>query len=106
MIYIGRGWDKVSAAAYGWNSRSITVAFMGNFMDDKPPDKAQILVKDFLQFMVDRGKEIIVIINISDFFVDYNKEEIISQLIINLILLNFKSNTMQLEYCFKRVTYI
>lgn len=37
--YEGRGWDKVGAHARGFNSRSIGVAFIGDFRDVDPANQ-------------------------------------------------------------------
>ncbi|KAJ8932084.1 hypothetical protein NQ318_008313 [Aromia moschata] len=55
-IYEGAGWHKVGAHTRGYNSRSMGLAFIGNFSDKRPNDKQLKAAKDFLQCAVELGE--------------------------------------------------
>ena len=57
VVYEGRGSAYVSATAYGWNQISIGVAFIGNFMDKRPPAQAVEALCMFLDTLVDDGND-------------------------------------------------
>ncbi|XP_008274128.1 peptidoglycan recognition protein 5 [Stegastes partitus] len=48
-VFEGRGWGVVGAHAKGNNSDSLGIAFMGNFNDETPSEKAIQAVKKLLQ---------------------------------------------------------
>lgn len=48
-IYEGVGWHKIGAHTYGYNSKSIGIAFLGNFQDESPSVKALENAKKFLE---------------------------------------------------------
>ena len=49
-VYIGRGWDKVGAHTKGYNSRSISIAFMGNYMTTKPSAIMLTAAQNLIQY--------------------------------------------------------
>ncbi|XP_050310822.1 peptidoglycan-recognition protein 2-like [Anthonomus grandis grandis] len=55
-IYEGAGWHKVGAHTRGYNSRSVGIAFIGNFSDKLPRSKSLKALKDFLQCGVELGE--------------------------------------------------
>ncbi|KAL3891998.1 hypothetical protein ACJMK2_004238 [Sinanodonta woodiana] len=40
MAYEARGWNRVGAHTRGWNSKSVSIAVMGNFNEVLPSDEA------------------------------------------------------------------
>ncbi|XP_073828247.1 peptidoglycan-recognition protein SA-like [Musca autumnalis] len=54
-VYEGRGWGVVGAHTYGYNKKSIGIAFIGNFMLKLPTDKALEACKRLLQIGIDEG---------------------------------------------------
>lgn len=55
-IYEGRGWDVIGAHTRGYNDKSISVAFVGNYTLDDPNDKQLEAAKKLLDFGVKRNK--------------------------------------------------
>ena len=54
--YEGRGWNLLGAHTRGYNSRSIGVAFIGNFVNVKPPKRQVIALLKLLRDGVQKGK--------------------------------------------------
>ncbi|KAJ8967685.1 hypothetical protein NQ317_015430 [Molorchus minor] len=52
-VYEGAGWHKVGAHTRGYNSRSLGLAFIGNFSDKLPNPKQLKAAEDFLQCAVE-----------------------------------------------------
>ena len=48
-MYEARAWDAVGAHARGYNSRSIGIAFIGNFSNRKPKTVALNVAKQFIR---------------------------------------------------------
>ncbi|XP_074641729.1 peptidoglycan recognition protein-like [Tubulanus polymorphus] len=44
-VYVGRGWDRVGAHTKGYNTRSLGISVMGNFMKRRPNNAALDTVK-------------------------------------------------------------
>ncbi|KAJ8972664.1 hypothetical protein NQ317_014023, partial [Molorchus minor] len=55
-VYEGAGWHKVGAHTRGYNSRSLGLAFIGNFSDKLPNPKQLKAAEDFLQCAVELGE--------------------------------------------------
>ncbi|XP_046737185.1 peptidoglycan-recognition protein SC2-like [Diprion similis] len=55
-IYEGRGWDKRGAHTVPFNSRSIGISFIGNFMNREPAAAAVNAAKRLIQCGVELGK--------------------------------------------------
>ncbi|XP_018566157.1 peptidoglycan-recognition protein 2 [Anoplophora glabripennis] len=55
-IYEGASWHKVGAHTRGYNSRSLGLAFIGNFSDKLPNPTQLKAAKDFLQCAVELGE--------------------------------------------------
>uniref|UniRef100_A0A182WAI2 Peptidoglycan recognition protein long class n=1 Tax=Anopheles minimus TaxID=112268 RepID=A0A182WAI2_9DIPT len=56
QIYEGRNWNKIGAHTYGYNSRSIGIAFIGDYnYAHKPTDKQMELLKYMLQYGASNG---------------------------------------------------
>nr|XP_023026146.1 peptidoglycan-recognition protein 2-like [Leptinotarsa decemlineata] len=55
-IYEGSGWHKVGAHTRGYNSRSLGLAFIGDFSNKKPPSIQIQAAKDFLKCALDLGE--------------------------------------------------
>ncbi|XP_013382873.1 peptidoglycan recognition protein 1 [Lingula anatina] len=55
-VYEGRGWNKVGAHTYGYNSVGLAISFMGNFMDRLPNDKALNAAKQLISCSVAKGE--------------------------------------------------
>ncbi|KAG5879196.1 hypothetical protein JTB14_030157 [Gonioctena quinquepunctata] len=55
-IYEGSGWHKVGAHTRGYNSRSLGLAFIGDFSNEKPPTKQIKAARDFLQCAAELGE--------------------------------------------------
>nr|BAE78510.1 Tm-peptidoglycan recogntition protein-SA precursor [Tenebrio molitor] len=56
QIYEGAGWHKVGAHTRGYNTRSLGLAFIGNFTSQLPVQKQLKVAKDFLQCGVELGE--------------------------------------------------
>lgn len=54
--YEGRGWNKIGAHTRGYNSRSVGVAFIGDFRDEEPPKEQVIALLKLLRDGVQEGK--------------------------------------------------
>lgn len=48
-VYEGVGWHSTGAHTYGFNSRSIGIAFLGDFQDELPDSRALERTKQFLE---------------------------------------------------------
>ncbi|CAD7092420.1 unnamed protein product [Hermetia illucens] len=55
-IYEGRGYNVVGAHAPGYNSRSIGLVLIGNFMKSSPPDEMIAAAKNFIASAISAGK--------------------------------------------------
>ncbi|XP_052214507.1 peptidoglycan-recognition protein SC2-like isoform X2 [Dreissena polymorpha] len=55
-VYMGRGWDRVGAHTLGWNNKSISFAFTGNFTETLPTDDALNALEAALVLGVKLGK--------------------------------------------------
>ncbi|XP_046565312.1 uncharacterized protein LOC124274026 [Haliotis rubra] len=55
-VYEGRGWDAVGAHTGGCNSKSIGIAFIGNFNNREPSEAALNALKKMLECGVRNGK--------------------------------------------------
>ncbi|KAH3694403.1 uncharacterized protein LOC127862599 isoform X1 [Dreissena polymorpha] len=55
-VYMGRGWDRVGAHTLGWNNKSISFAFTGNFTEKQPTDDALKALDAALVLGVKLGK--------------------------------------------------
>lgn len=55
-VYEGAGWHKVGAHTYGYNKKSIGIAFIGDFSDELPSEKALNVAKEFLACGVSAGE--------------------------------------------------
>ncbi|XP_013142933.1 PREDICTED: peptidoglycan-recognition protein LB-like [Papilio polytes] len=54
-IYEGRGWKAVGAHAAGYNSVSIGIALIGDFVSELPPAHQLELTKELISFGVEQG---------------------------------------------------
>lgn len=52
--YVGRGWTKEGAHTYGYNSKSIGIAFIGTFTNVKPPPQQIAACK----YLIEKGVEL------------------------------------------------
>ncbi|KAF4519047.1 hypothetical protein B566_EDAN001633 [Ephemera danica] len=55
-VYEGRGWGKSGAHAPNYNSKSVGICVIGDFMATNPPNNMLQLVKDLIACGVDSGK--------------------------------------------------
>ncbi|XP_044250281.1 peptidoglycan-recognition protein LC isoform X8 [Drosophila takahashii] len=55
-VYVGRGWDQVGAHMAGYNSKSLSLAYIGSFQTRKPSDKQLSVTRLLLQRGVKLGK--------------------------------------------------
>ncbi|XP_055389710.1 peptidoglycan-recognition protein SA-like [Condylostylus longicornis] len=55
-IYEGVGWHKIGAHTYGYNSKSIGIAFIGNFDNALPTTAALDAAKKLLECGVEKGE--------------------------------------------------
>ncbi|XP_070141418.1 peptidoglycan-recognition protein LC isoform X6 [Drosophila kikkawai] len=55
-VYVGRGWDQVGAHMAGYNSRSLSLAFIGSFQTRKPSPKQLSVTRLLLEKGVALGK--------------------------------------------------
>ncbi|XP_078592912.1 peptidoglycan-recognition protein SC2-like isoform X1 [Branchiostoma floridae x Branchiostoma japonicum] len=55
-VYEGRGWDQVGAHAYGQNSVSIGICFIGEFTNQKPNSAAITAAKSLISCGISLGK--------------------------------------------------
>uniref|UniRef100_A0A1Y1M729 Peptidoglycan-recognition protein n=1 Tax=Photinus pyralis TaxID=7054 RepID=A0A1Y1M729_PHOPY len=55
-IYEGRGWHKHGAHTFGYNGKSVGIAFIGDFRSVLPTDKAMQAAKDLLACGVELGE--------------------------------------------------
>ena len=49
-VYEGRGWGIQGAHTYGYNSKSIAISFIGNFMSRVPSDEAIRAALDHISY--------------------------------------------------------
>lgn len=54
--YEGRGWNKIGAHTYGYNSRSIGVAFIGDFRNEEPTKQQVVALRKLLRDGVNMNK--------------------------------------------------
>nr|QHA25242.1 peptidoglycan recognition protein SC2 [Physocyclus mexicanus] len=54
-IYEGRGWNKVGAHTYGYNSRAIAISFMGNYEKTAPSETMLNAAKKLIDCGVSKG---------------------------------------------------
>lgn len=54
-IYEGRGWETVGAHSYGYNRRSVGIAFIGTFTNGLPKSLALIAAKELISCGVRLG---------------------------------------------------
>ncbi|CAD7090194.1 unnamed protein product [Hermetia illucens] len=54
-VYEGAGWNKVGAHTLGYNRKSIGIAFIGDFSDELPSEKALQAAKSLLACGVSNG---------------------------------------------------
>ncbi|XP_032587108.1 peptidoglycan-recognition protein LC isoform X3 [Drosophila mojavensis] len=55
-VYIGRGWDTVGAHMNGYNTRSLSFAYIGSFHKQKPSAKQLTVTRLLLDYGVEHGK--------------------------------------------------
>lgn len=55
-VYIGRGWDQVGAHMSGYNTRSLSLAFIGTFQHQNPSPKQLSVTKLLLEEGIRIGK--------------------------------------------------
>ncbi|KAH8363863.1 hypothetical protein KR084_000141 [Drosophila pseudotakahashii] len=55
-VYVGRGWDQVGAHMAGYNSKSLSLAYIGSFQTRKPSDKQLSVTRLLLERGVKLGK--------------------------------------------------
>ncbi|XP_069701746.1 peptidoglycan-recognition protein LE-like [Periplaneta americana] len=55
-VYVGRGWDTQGSFAYGYNNRSIGIAFIGTFINEVPVPKQIAAGLQLIQEGVQLGK--------------------------------------------------
>ncbi|KAJ8920327.1 hypothetical protein NQ315_011989 [Exocentrus adspersus] len=55
-VYEGASWHKVGAHTRGYNSRSLGLAFIGNFSNKTPSDAQLKAAKDFLECAMELGE--------------------------------------------------
>ncbi|XP_034133424.1 peptidoglycan-recognition protein LC isoform X4 [Drosophila guanche] len=55
-VYVGRGWDQVGAHMSGYNTRSLSFAYIGSFQNQKPSAKQLSVTKLLLERGVSLGK--------------------------------------------------
>lgn len=53
--FLGRNFDIVGSVVYGYNKSSISIAFVGTFMTNSPPERSLELCKLLIQKGVDEG---------------------------------------------------
>ncbi|XP_011197145.2 peptidoglycan-recognition protein LB [Zeugodacus cucurbitae] len=54
-VYEGRGYDVVGAHAPNYNSRSIGLLLIGNFMEELPPAPMLQVAQDFIKYSMEEG---------------------------------------------------
>ncbi|XP_053958577.1 peptidoglycan-recognition protein LB-like [Anastrepha ludens] len=54
-VYEGRGYEVVGAHAPNYNSRSIGLLLIGNFMEELPPAPMQQVAQDFIEYSMEGG---------------------------------------------------
>ncbi|ALC43623.1 PGRP-LC, partial [Drosophila busckii] len=55
-VYVGRGWDHVGAHMQGYNTRSLSFAYIGAFRHQRPSDKQLSVTRLLLEDGVNLGK--------------------------------------------------
>lgn len=55
-VYEGRGWDRQGAHTKGYNERSIGIAFIGTFIEVKPPERQLIAAQKLIAKGVELDK--------------------------------------------------
>ncbi|XP_034480256.1 peptidoglycan-recognition protein LC-like isoform X7 [Drosophila innubila] len=55
-VYVGRGWDIVGAHMHGYNTRSVSFAYIGTFQKQKPSSKQLNVTRLLLEDGVNLGK--------------------------------------------------
>lgn len=48
-VYEGRDWDRLGAHTLGYNVRSIGIAFIGTFIEVKPPEHQLIAAQQLIE---------------------------------------------------------
>lgn len=48
-VYVGRGWDVRGEHTYGYNAKSIGIAFVGTFGDKIPPKRQLIAAQKIIE---------------------------------------------------------
>lgn len=56
FAYVGRGWDSVGPDARAYNTKSVTISFIGNFSNVKPPGRQILAAHQLIQLGVKSGK--------------------------------------------------
>lgn len=54
-VYEGRGWQSEGAHSFGYNVKSIGIAFIGTFIRDKPIDRQIIACQRLIELGVAKG---------------------------------------------------
>ncbi|XP_019878218.2 peptidoglycan-recognition protein 2-like isoform X2 [Aethina tumida] len=55
-VYEGASWHKIGAHTFGYNTKSLGIAFIGDFSDTLPTSKALKALKDFLLCGIEMGE--------------------------------------------------
>ncbi|CAK9797270.1 Peptidoglycan-recognition protein LF [Anthophora quadrimaculata] len=56
LVYVGRGWDKIGAHAFGYNNISIGISFIGTFNTVEPPNIQLVAAQRLIEIGVEEGK--------------------------------------------------
>lgn len=55
-VYVGRGWNAVGNHTFGVNRRSVGIALIGTFNDQKPSEHQIFALKDLIQLGIETNK--------------------------------------------------